>query len=150
MSITAQQIKELREKTGAGILDVKRALEENGGDMSKAEAWLEKKLGLAAGKKAGRETRAGLVDAYVHSTGRMGALAELYCETDFVARNPEFKTLAHDIVMHIAASAPETTEELLAQPFVKNESKTVSDVINEAVGKFGENIKVGRFVRFEL
>ncbi len=149
-SISTQQIKELREKTGAGISDVKHALEESGGDMEKAYKWLEEKFGSIAAKKAGRETSAGIVDAYVHSTNRIGALVELYCETDFVARNPDFRALAHDLAMHIAAINPENSEVLLSQPFIKNESKTVGEVLNEVVGKFSENIKIGRFVRFEI
>lgn len=150
VSINTQQIKELREKTGAGVADVKKALEESGGDMEKAYVWIEEKLGSSALKKSARETRAGLVDAYIHSNGRLGVLAELYCETDFVARNPAFKELVHEIAMHIAAMAPDGPDSLLLQPFVKNESKTVGEIINEAIGKFGENIKIGEFVRFEI
>lgn len=148
--ITAAQIKALREKTGAGISDVKNALEESGGDMAKAEVLLEKKFGSAAAKKAAREIKAGLVEAYVHSNGRIGVLIEVGCETDFVAKTPQFKEFAHDLAMHIAAMNPENQETFFAQPFIKNESKSVSDMVNEAVGKFGENIKVGRFVRFEI
>lgn len=195
MSITAQQIKDLREKTGAGISDVKKALEEGGGDANRAYAWLERKLGSSAVKKVGREIKAGLVEAYVHSNGRIGSLVEVGCETDFVARNPEFKMLAHDLAMHVAAMSPlylsfdsvpsdvreaekrRLEEEVkkmgkppaiveqivdgklktyfgalsfLGQPFVKDQNKKVGDVINEAIGKFGENIRVGRFVRFEI
>lgn len=193
--ITAEQIKTLREKTSAGILDVKKALEESGGDVLKAEAWLERKLGSSAMKKAGREIKAGLVEAYVHSNGRIGSLVEVGCETDFVARNPQFKEFAHDLSMHVAATSPvylsldsvpkeiwqaeksrfeeearglnkpsHILEEivdgklkayfgaisLLSQSFVKDQDKTVGDFINEAIGKFGENIKIGRFVRFEI
>lgn len=118
--------------------------------MEKAAQWLEKKLGSLAVKRAGRETRAGVVDAYIHSNGRMGVMLELYCETDFVARNPAFHKLAHDLAMHITAMNPEDEPLLLAEPFVKEEGKTVGDLINEAIGKFGENIKIGRFIRFEL
>lgn len=195
MTITAQQIKELREKTGAGISDVKKALEESRGDMDMALKRIEHRFEGIAEKKSGRETRAGLVEAYIHSNSRIGAMLELFCETDFVARNPAFKGLAHDLVMHIAAMRPaylsleavpqdlwqaeksrfeeETRgldkpsrilEEIVAgklkahfghmslheQFFVKDQDKTVAEVINEAIGKFGENIKVGRFIRFEL
>ncbi len=148
--ISVQQIKELREKTGAGIADVKKALEESGGDMEKAYAWVEGRLGSIALKKAVRETRAGLVDAYIHSNGRLGVLIEIYCETDFVARSPAFRELAHEIAMHIAAMAPNELDLLLSQPFVKNESKTVDEVMKEAIGKFGENIKIGGFIRYEI
>lgn len=193
--ISAQQIKELREKTGAGVSDVKQALEESGGDMAKAEAAIERRLGSAAGKRAGRETRAGVVDAYIHSNARIGVMIELFCETDFVARSPAFVALAHDFALHIAAMNPnylsidtvpanlwqaekERCEgearktgkpaaiqeqivegklkahfgalSLLEQAFVKEQEKTVGAVLNEAIGRFGENIRVGRFVRFEL
>lgn len=195
MAITAEQIKELREKTGAGISDVRKALEEHGGNMEKAMQAIQRKLGSAAEKKATRETKAGLVEVYVHSNGRVGAMLELFCETDFVARNPAFKELAHDLAMHIAAMSPlylsldtvpedmmrveksrfaeevqklnkpsNITKEIidgklkayfgeiafLEQPFVKDQDKTVVIVINEAIGRFGENIKVGKFVRFEI
>lgn len=148
--ITAQQIKELRERTGAGISDVKKALEESEGDMDKATAWLERKLGSLAVKRAEKQTKAGIVDAYIHSDGRIGAMAELFCETDFVARNPQFKQLAHDLAMHIAAMNPIDASEFLVQSFVKEESKAVGEIINEAIGKFGENIRIGKFIRFEL
>lgn len=148
--ITIEQIKILREKTGAGISDVKKALEENDGDVVKAEAWLEQKFGSAALKKADREIKAGLVEAYIHSNGRIGVLIEVGCETDFVAKNPQFKELAHDLAMHIAAMEPENIETVLTQPFIKNTAKTIEDILNEAIGKFGENIKIRRFIRFEL
>jgi len=148
--ISTQQIKELRERTGAGISEVKRALEESGGDMKRALTSIEQRLGSIAGKREGRETRAGVVDAYLHSNNKMGVLVEVFCETDFVARNPEFKALAHEIAMHIAAMAPTDSVSLFAQSFVKDESKTVRDVVQTAIGKFGENIKIERFIRFEI
>ncbi len=150
MIISAQQIKELREKTGAGISDIKKALEEAQGNTEKALALIEQKLGSLAGKRMGRDTQAGIVDSYIHSNGRIGAMAELFCETDFVARNPEFKEIAHDLAMHIAALGPVDLDTFISQPFIKDESKTMGGLINEAVGRFGENIKVGRFIRFEL
>ncbi len=148
--VTANQIKELREKTGAGISDIKKALEESGGDMADAVMLIEKRLGGLAGKRADREAHAGIVDAYIHSNGRMGAMIELFCETDFVARNAGFKELAHDISMQIASMDPLDEAMLLEAPFIKDQSKTVGDLIKEAAGKFGENIKIGRFARFEL
>lgn len=150
MEITAQQIKTLREKTGGGIADVKKALDESEGDMDKAFGIIERKLGSSAIKKATRATSAGLVEAYIHSNGMVGALVEVLCETDFVARNPLFKEFAHDIALHITAMNPIDAEILHSQPFVKDPDKTVGDYINEAVGKFGENMKVGSFVRFEI
>ena len=193
--ISAEQIKTLREKTGAGISDIKKALEESGGDMQRAAEVIERRMASVAVKKAGRETNACVVDAYIHSNGKVGTLIELRCETDFVARNPAFRALAHDIAMHVAAMSPlylslesvaqdvwhaekarcEKEERnmnksvaiaqeivdgklkayfgaraLLSQPFVKDQDKTVGEVINEAIGKFGENISLIRFIRFEL
>lgn len=148
--ISTQQIKELRDKTGAGVSDIKKALEQSGGDSIKARALIEEELGSAAGKRAGRETGAGVVEAYIHSNARIGALVELWCETDFVARNPAFKALAHEIVMQIGAMAPADAAALARQAFIKDEGKTVGDVVNEAIGRFGENIKIGNFARFEL
>lgn len=148
--ISTEQIKELREKTGAGIADIKKALEESGGDTTKALGMIEAKLGGSAAKKAGRLTTAGLVESYVHGNGKIGVLVELLCETDFVARNPGFQELAHELSMQIAAMGPQDPETLLSQPFIRDQGKTVKDVINEAVGKFGENIKIGRFSRIEL
>lgn len=195
MGISADHIKQLREKTGAGISDIKKALEESDGDFNKAFALIERKLGSSAAKRAGRETMAGVVEAYVHANGRIGVLVELFCETDFVARNPQFKELAHDLALHIAAMAPlylslesvpqeiwqaekaRFSEEaktlqkpshlieeiidgklkshfaaltLLSQPFVKDQDKTVGDIVNASIGRFGENIRVGRFSRLEL
>jgi len=148
--ISTRQIKELREKTGAGVSDIKKALEESGGDAARAEVLIEKRLGSLAGKRAGRETGAGVVEAYIHSNARIGVLVELFCETDFVARNPMFKALAHEIAMHIAAMSPSDTAVLAGQAFIKDEGKTVGEVVDEATGRFGENIKIGNFARFEL
>ena len=150
MEITAQQVKTLREKTGAGMADIKKALEESGGNIDKAFGLIEQKLGSAAVKKATRLTGAGIVEAYIHSNSRIGALVEIFCETDFVARNPTFKEFAHDIALHIAAMDPADAQILHGQSFVKDPGKTIGDVLNESIGKFGENMKIGRFVRFEL
>lgn len=147
---STELIKELREKTGAGISDIKSALEESGGDMARAVELIEKKLGSLAGRRAGREARAGVVDAYIHSNGKIGALVELFCETDFVARNSDFKNLAHDLAMQVAAIAPVDEKTFLEQPFIKDQNKSIQELVSEASGKFGENIKLGRFVRLEL
>lgn len=147
--ISAQAIKELREKTGAGISDIKKALEDAGGDMEKAAGLIEERLGSKAGKRTDRDTGAGIVEAYIHSNAKVGVLVALSCETDFVARNPGFKALAHDIAMHVAAMAPADADTLAAQPFVKDAGKTVGDVVNESIGRFGENIRISHFVRFE-
>lgn len=148
--ISAQQIKELREKTGAGVSEIKHALEDTGGDSRKAEALILERLGDAAGKRAGRGTSAGVVEAYIHSNARIGVLLALSCETDFVARNPGFKALAHDLAMHVAAMAPADPQALVAQPFIKDPAKTVHDLVSESIGRFGENIRVAEFARFEL
>lgn len=165
MELTVTTIKELRERTGAGIMDCKRALEETGGDLSKAEALLTKQGIASAVKKATRSTEEGIVESYIHSGGRIGVLLEVNCETDFVARTDDFKELAHDIAMQVAAMAPsyvngddvpegedaESSETVLMhQPFIKDPSKSVQDLVNEGIGKLGENIRVRRFTRFSL
>lgn len=146
--ISAQDIKSLREETGISFAQCKKALEESGGDKEKALASLREQGSAIAEKKSDREQNAGAVSAYVHSTGSLGAIVLLSSETDFVAKNPDFKTLAYDIAMHVAAQAPEDVTALLAQPFIKDPDKTVSDLIRDAVQKFGENISVSRFERF--
>jgi len=158
MAISTEQIKELREKTGAGIMECKRALDE-GGSIDAAQKLL-KEWGLAlAEKKAGREAGQGVIDSYVHA-GRIGALVELNCETDFVARTDDFKTLAREIAMQVAATNPTrlTAEEssadgdvpLLDQPYIRDPGKTVQDLLNETVARVRENIVIRRFARFEL
>lgn len=139
-------IKKIREETQAGISDVKRALEEAKGDAKKAKELL-KEWGVAkAAKKGDRETTVGLVEAYIHG-GRVGALLSLGCETDFVARTPEFKALAHEIAMQIASMNPKTTEDLLKQPHIRDPKVTIEDLIKETIAKVGENIKVVAFTR---
>jgi elongation factor Ts len=148
--MSIEQIKQFRQKTGFSIMECKRALEEAEGDEKKALEILEKKGAEKAAKKAEREAKQGLVEAYIHNNGKVGALLELNCETDFVARNEEFKNLAHDLAMHIAAMNPQDLEELLSQPFVKDGQKTIDDLIKEAIAKLGENIKIGKFVRLKI
>ncbi len=165
MTITTGMVKELRDATGAGVMDAKRALEESGGDMAKATSLLrEKGLALAA-KRAERETNQGVVESYIHAGGRIGVLVEVNCETDFVAKTDEFRALARDVAMQVAAMSPQvvaaedrtaemegTDEEvvLLKQPFIKDASKTIEDLVKDAVAKTGENIRIRRFVRFGL
>ena len=159
MPTTTEQIKALREKTGAGIMECKRALDEAGGTMPEAEKLL-KQWGLAtAEKKAGREAGQGVIDSYVHA-GRIGAMIELNCETDFVARTDDFKILAREIAMQVAATNPSriSSQEsstdgdvpLLDQPYIRDPNKTVQDLVTEAIAKLRENIVVRRFARFEL
>ena len=164
--VTVDTIKALREKTGAGVMDCKRALEEAKGDLEGAELLLKEKGLSDAAKRAGRETREGLIDAYIHAGGRLGALVEVDCETDFVARTGEMKELAHALAMQVAAM-PSTSyvdrsempedetrppEEicLVDQSYIRDPSRTVADVIQEVVAKVGENVKVRRFARFAL
>lgn len=148
--VTTEQIKELRDKTGVSIMQCRTALEAAGGDMEKALLELRAASAAIAEKKSTRELKAGLVQSYVHSSGTLGALLELNCETDFVAKNPEFKTLATDIAMHLAASAPESLEALLEQPFVKNPELTISQLLKNFTQKFGENVGIGTFSRISV
>ena len=160
MATNTELIKQLRELTSAGVMDCKRALEESDGDVSKAEKLLKDQGIASAAKKASRETDQGVIETYVHSGGRIAAIVEVNCETDFVARTDEFSSLAHDIAMQIAAMDPATVggdepeanpeESLLLQPFIKDPSKSIQDLINETVGKLGENIRARRFQRFSL
>lgn len=195
LEITTGMVRELREKTGAGILDCKRALESTGGDFEKAEALLKEKGLATAAKRAEREVREGLIGSYVHTGSRVAALVEVNCETDFVARTDEFQTLARDLAMHTVAMGPkylspenvptELAEEqrrefrleaastdkpaeiiekiidgkmekfydevcFLRQPFIKDETITIQDLVTQVVAKVGENIQIRRFVRYEV
>ena len=165
VEITTAMIKELRDKTGAGIMDAKRALESANGDLAKAEAALFEKGVASAAKRAGRETREGAIASYIHSGGRIGAMVELNCETDFVARTAEFQELGRDLAMQVAAMSPKykdresvpadvssvKDEELLVeQDFIKRPGVKIGDLVKELGAKTGENIQIGRFARFEL
>ncbi len=194
MTVTAQQVKELREKTGAGIMDAKKALIENNGDMNKATEYLRQKGIASADKKMGRIAAEGIVSSYIHNN-KIGVLIEVNCETDFVAKNEDFQTLVKDVCLHIASSAPEfiSREEipqeviaeetriemgkedlagkpeqirskivegrvnklmaqrcLLEQPFVKDPSKTIEDMVKEKIATIGEKITIRRFTRYVL
>jgi len=148
--ISAEQIKKLRQKTNISIMECKKALEKAKGDEKEALKVLEKSGQKKAMKKSDRETSQGLIEAYIHNNGKIGAILELSCETDFVVKNSQFKELAHDLVMHIAAMNPKDLKELLAQPFIKEEEKTIQDLLNETIAKLGENIKIRKFVRLEI
>jgi elongation factor Ts len=195
MEISAQQVKELRDATNAGVLDCRKALIQANGDFDKAVAFLREKGLAAAAKKAGREAKDGTLELYTHSGGRVGVMVEVNCETDFVARTEQFKKFAHDLALHIAAAAPRymdvaevpadvldsektiarnrAKEEgkpekiwdkiaegrvekfyqdtcLMKQPFVKDESKTITDLLKETIAAIGENIIIRRFTRWEL
>ena len=147
-AIGIEKIKKLREETGVGVMEVKRALEEAGGDLARARRLL-KERGLArAQKKRERQTGEGRVFAYIHATGKIGALLELFCETDFVARTEDFNRLGHELAMQVAAMAPADSKELLAQEYIRDPSRKVAELVDEVIAKVGENIKVGRFVRY--
>ncbi|KJH73119.1 translation elongation factor Ts [Aliterella atlantica] len=194
--ISAQVVKELRDKTGAGMMDCKKALKENEGDITKAMDWLRKKGMASAGNKATRVASEGLVDSYIHTGGRVGVLVEVNCETDFVARGEDFKKLVQDIAKQVAAcpnveyvsvadipaeitekekeiemgrddlgNKPENIKEkivqgriekrlkemtLMDQPFIRDQSITVEELVTQSIATLGENIKVRRFARFVL
>jgi elongation factor Ts len=165
LQISTELVKTLRDKTKAGVMECRNALIECRGDLDKAIELLRKRGLAKAEKKAGRVASQGVVEAYVHPGGRMGAMIELNCETDFVARTDEFKELAHNLALQVVATSPlhigdenhlpETALEdreccLLSQPFIKDPSRSVKDIITETIAKVGENIKVGKFARFEL
>jgi len=163
--IPTNKVKELREQSGAGIMDCRNALLEAEGDIEKALQILKERSLFQAQKKAKRSTTQGVIEAYIHTGGNIGAMVEVNCETDFVARTDEFKELAHHLAMQVAAICPQfvSREEipegadiepetacLLLQPYIKDPDKTVQDIVNETIAKVGENIKVSRFARFEL
>lgn len=195
MAITAEMVRQLREQTGAGMMDCKKALEQNGGDLDKAAAWLKEKGLASAAKKASREANEGMIEVYSHMGGRLAVMVEVNCETDFVARMPEFRELAHDIALQIASAGPTYVQRedvpaevveahmskykqdalaegkkpeiaeriatgrmekfyqeavLMEQPFVKDDKLKVRDLVTAAIAKCGENIRVRRFVRYQL
>ncbi|MFM2315419.1 MAG: elongation factor Ts [Cyanobacteriota bacterium] len=195
-TISAKIVKELREKTGAGMMDCKKALTENEGDMTKAIEWLRQKGTISADKKQGRVAAEGLVESYIHTGGRIGVLVEVNCETDFVARREEFQELVKNVAMQIAAcpnveyvkvsdipedivarekeiemgrddldGKPENIKEkivtgridkrlneiaLLPQPYIRDQSITIDELVKDSISKLGENIQIRRFVRFVL
>lgn len=150
MVISLDLIKQLRTESQASIADCRQVLEEAKGDIKKAKEILQKKGIEGASKKTDRVAGEGLVEAYVHQNGRVGALVILSCETDFVARTSEFRHLAHEIAMQIAAMNPKNNEELLKQDYIRDTSKTVGSLIKEAIAKLGENIVLKSFTRSEV
>ena len=148
--MTLELVRRLRGETGAGVMDVKRALDEAKGDAKKARAALARQGATSAKTKAAsREAHDGLIEAYTHN-GRLGVIVEINCETDFVARTTDFKDFVHDIALHITSMAPESVEELLKQPFIKDESKTVRALLEEISAKVGEKVEIRRFTRYAL
>lgn len=150
MEITATLVKELREKTGAGMLDCKKALSENGGDFEKSIEWLRKKGMASAAKKAGRTTKEGAVSSLIAPEAKAAVLVEINCETDFVAKTEQFRKFSNEIATHIAIAAPADLPALLAQKFYSDSSKTVEEHLREAIATLGENMVIGRFVRYPI
>lgn len=176
MTIDAKDVQRLRTETGAGVMDSKKALEEAGGDFEKAKEILRHKGLAAAAKRAGKEAREGVVEAYIHAGGKIGALVELSSETDFVARGEEFRQLARNIAMQVAAMSPAVVSEeeltpeakaelvkehgdekkalevavLLRQPYIRDNTKTIHDLVTALAASTGENVRVRRFARFQL
>jgi len=164
LEITTDMVKSLREETNAGVMDCKKALEEANGDLITAISLLREKGIASVAKKTDRATNEGIIESYIHGNSKVGAMVELVCETDFVARMEEFKELAHNIAMQIAAMNPQYLDEseieeksntndellLMKQAFIKDSSKNISDLVTDLASKVGENIKVRRFSRFEL
>ena len=150
MAIDMKLLKQLREETGAGVMDVRRALDESKGDVDKARKWIKEKAIKTAEKKADRETGEGLVGSYVHTTGKVAAMVALACETDFVARTQDFKDLAREVSMQVASMDPQTVDELLAQPYIRDAKKTIGELIKETAGKVGENIVVKSISRMAI
>lgn len=148
--ITSKQIQSLREKTGIGIMECKKALEEAKGDEKKATEILKKSGAMKALKKSDRKTTEGIVETYSHGEGRIGVVVEVNTETDFVARNEEFKQFVHDIAMQIASMNPKDIDALKKQDFIKDLDITIGDLLTQKIQKIGENIKIKRFVRYEL
>jgi len=148
--VSAAKVKKLRDKTGASMMECKSALVEAKGDEEKALKVLQEKGRLTAMKKSQRQAEEGIIEAYIHPNKKIGVLLKLNCETDFVARNEEFRNLAHELVMHIAGMDSKDKESLLKEPFVKDPEITVKDVIDGKIAKLGENIKVAEFIRYEL
>ena len=146
---STDDIKKLREQTSAGVLDIKEALDQAKGDVDAALKILKERGASIAAKKAARATSQGLIETYTHM-GRVGAMVEVNCETDFVARNTEFKELAHELVLQVASLDSDKLEDLLAMELIKEPSKTVQELITEKIAKLGENIKIRRFCRYVL
>ncbi len=147
--IKVEDIKKLREDTGARIADIKAALEESKGNSEKAKEILKQKGLDKASKKSERAVKTGIVEVYSHN-GKVGVLVEVLCETDFVAKTPDFKNLAHELSLQIASMNPENVAGLLKQEYIRDNSQTIENLIKSVIGKLGENIQVGKFSRIAL
>jgi len=143
-------VKQLREESGISISECKKVLEEAGGNLEKARELLLLRGKQLAAKKEAREVGEGIIEAYVHPTGKTAAMIDIRCETDFVARSEGFKRFAHELALQVASMAPESVEELLSQPYIRDPAKTIKDLLTESIAKIGENIVVKRVSRFEI
>ncbi len=165
MKVSTEDIKELREKSGAGVMECRNALVAAEGQIEKALEILKAQNLVKVEKKKSRTAAQGLIECYVHAGGRIGAMIEINCETDFVARTDVFKDLAHNVAMQVAAMEPECVSQdqlpagseadpkvacLMLQPYIRDQAITIEDLVNQAIGKVGENIKISRFARFEV
>lgn len=148
--INSELIKKLRDKTGVSVMFCKKALEEAEGDIDKAVLVLRKQGVKIAEKKSERTMKAGTINCYIHSNKQIGVLIEARSETDFVAKNNDFQIFVYDIAMHIAAMNPKNTDELMEQPYIKNQDIKVKDYLNNIIQKFGENINIARFMRYSV
>ena len=142
MQITMEQIKKLREETGAGVMDVRKALTECKGDEGKAREWIKQKAMVRAEEKSERETAEGYVFAYVHFNGKVGALVKLACETDFVAKTEDFQKLGKELAMQVASMRPKDAAELMAQDYLRDPSQTIENLVKAVSGKTGENVRI--------
>ena len=150
MKIKTEDIKKLRNETGAGVMEIKEVLEETDGDYKKAYLKLMKKVAKKAAKKSDRIIKDGLVHAYIHSGGKVGSIVLVGCETDFVAKTEDFETLCHNVAMQVCTEEFKTVEDVLNSEFIKDSSKKISDLINETVVKVGEKIELVKFTRFAV
>ncbi len=150
MAGLVDHIKQLREETSCGVIECKKALEEAKGNFGKAKEILRKRGLEMAAKKADRVAKEGRVEAYIHHGNKIGVVVEVNCETDFAARSEDFCAFTKNLAMHIAAINPQDVPSLLVQPFVKDASKSIQDLLNELVAKIGENIQINRFARFKV
>lgn len=148
--IKIDDLKKIRNRTGISIDAIGKALEEAGGDVEKALKLLKDRGAMVARKKSDRQTSEGIVASYIHANSKVGVMVELLCETDFVARTEQFKKLGHELAMHIAAMNPENIEELIAQPYVRDQKQTIDWLVKDSISQLGENIKIGEFCRFEI
>ncbi len=148
--VNLEDIKKLRQETGSGIMDCRKALEVSKGDFNKAKRWLKEKGILRAAKKQDRATVVGMVEAYIHSNSQVGAMVQLNCETDFVAQTKDFKKLSYEIAMQVAAMNPKDVKTLLNQEYIRDPKIKITDLVNQAIAKLGENIKIKKIARIAV